>query len=811
MNPHSEVSSTTSAVNPAITNQEMKMNAASVTPYNEDTIVAGRPIESLPSGDNNSFSSCNLTPPPQQKVEVDKIAKSQADAKYWKKVSLVSLVLLPIICSLLTLAMVVAGNALSPQETKYVNDSANQDAYGSARGLTTEYRVNGGDMDNALIETGLVSSFSGLTNLPKQSRRFLNSMNKITYVDPDSGSVISAMVKRHEWKNCRSMLIYIEGGEKVRIYGKDVRVERDNGTKVVELMFKNSSTGLLRKLEEDSTSLVYSKSDLENLYQKHLKSLGRELSNSHSHESDEAIVELARGLGGIIESNIDSNTANKSGANHQCDMSKIHETDYNNNAGVTSTNVKKGAVEVQPLQIPASSKWTLSGLANPIADSNTNQPSTNAFWYFHYNPQTKQMKSRADYFDSGVTKFVQEFHYVDHDSDENTPIKVTSYSYQQPDSDMTIKQLETNQANDDDCKDIPVTEMGTTCDIFKGMMANEIKSMVLRQEKEECVITEDVQTFSSKHANGKSSKPTASGARLVKVLYPSDTDHHKNLSVKPTGAIWSLAGLLIEATVDGKPLKLLDDDDGDFVSTKVIATVQSIVPMVEQNILTHFKGCVKDSNRRELEDDLDEEEDLDSKLSKEQLKAKQIIAYLKTGMNPIDKSKNYSPVKRNLDLWGDFQKWSSKTNWCGSGTNKETTACPKNKTDKACFRHDHNKKYKSVWWTFNGAMRTTCYADKDLYDDRDGSWYISAIYGKYGLSGGWGCYNYERYGCWKRSGWRMRYRTCTGDVVRSGSRRYSTRLSWNTGNYKYNDVKGKAKTDNCDGPDGPSGWPRNGN
>jgi hypothetical protein len=147
---------------------------------------------------------------------------------------------------------------------------------------------------------------------------------------------------------------------------------------------------------------------------------------------------------------------------------------------------------------------------------------------------------------------------------------------------------------------------------------------------------------------------------------------------------------------------------------------------------------------------------------------------------------------RKLDWLADFTAEVSNTQWCGPGTDNKTTPCPnKNRdfdfnADNACRRHDHGKKYVK---TTIGLPRLECFVDHQLKQAGGHNWAVAAVYGDWGGAQVIGCYNYESYKCWKKSGWYWKYVNC--------GRKWKTKL----GPYRYSGRVKKsgymAKDKNC--------------
>jgi len=92
--------------------------------------------------------------------------------------------------------------------------------------------------------------------------------------------------------------------------------------------------------------------------------------------------------------------------------------------------------------------------------------------------------------------------------------------------------------------------------------------------------------------------------------------------------------------------------------------------------------------------------------------------------------------------------WLSNTAWCGAGTEMEgSVACPAAgnpggigsydlNADKACRRHDHGSKHKTIF--FGLAVRLACDVDAALAFQTN-NWTVQAVFGSVGLAAIWGC------------------------------------------------------------------------
>ena len=112
-----------------------------------------------------------------------------------------------------------------------------------------------------------------------------------------------------------------------------------------------------------------------------------------------------------------------------------------------------------------------------------------------------------------------------------------------------------------------------------------------------------------------------------------------------------------------------------------------------------------------------------------------------------------------------YQEYLSNTDWCGAGTNIFNTPCPEDRTrgslqaNRACRRHDHGRKYESA----GPGTRMECQNDKHLAS-ASSNWAVQAVFGKWGISQAWGCFNWKhKRRCTRNCGWRGCRRTCTKD------------------------------------------------
>lgn len=230
---------------------------------------------------------------------------------------------------------------------------------------------------------------------------------------------------------------------------------------------------------------------------------------------------------------------------------------------------------------------------------------------------------------------------------------------------------------------------------------------------------------------------------------------------------WKLNDWTVAVDSDMIPITISyprDEDNG----SEFLAAIESVEP------LTHdLEGC--DPNTQGNDNPEVSAEDRD------------IFLAIMEAHDPSIYEEDYflGKGRRNLSDFNPSAE-ASRTKWCGAGTDIKTTPCPDEKktsldgllydwnADNACRRHDHGEKFVT---TSVGIPRLECYVDKDLLNAGGHNLAVRAAYGKYGAMG-WliGCYNYQSYKCWKRSGWRIRYTNC------------GKKWAIKRGPYRYNDV-----------------------
>jgi len=226
-------------------------------------------------------------------------------------------------------------------------------------------------------------------------------------------------------------------------------------------------------------------------------------------------------------------------------------------------------------------------------------------------------------------------------------------------------------------------------------------------------------------------------------------------------------GGFVVTVANGQPTSIVS---GEGV---LIATIDSVETYSEDIDMT---GCGGGESRHLME--MLEEGHARKLAAGEAMTESQLLArkYLDASYMEMISGAKDAASARQLSAWVEFQAWASNTNWCGSGTNMAGTRCPDSskEADFMCYRHDHGSKAAASW--LPGAVKLGCDIDNSL---AAGTWNFmaQAVFGAWGIAGGWGCDDYASYGCWSwRSSWAGGYwwygSTCHGVTTRFGSLRY---------------------------------------
>jgi hypothetical protein len=238
-----------------------------------------------------------------------------------------------------------------------------------------------------------------------------------------------------------------------------------------------------------------------------------------------------------------------------------------------------------------------------------------------------------------------------------------------------------------------VPHMLSQCQSCSSDIVNELNAM--KDVVQDCVATDNTFDQGSLQANVASVKKSLADGNTV----------------------WSMGGMLIEASASGAPIAIWNDEDDASTRMEIV----SVTPMTAEEKAKVFKGC----------DPVAQHES----------------AALKKRRRQLVKS-------RKLGAWTDFQAWASGTNWCGAGTDLDNTPCPVTSSDNgdmACHRHDHGKKANGIIGGM--AVRLGCDIDHGLAA-RTSNWAAQAVFGSWGLAMTWGCYDYGKVYCWNKA------RTC---------------------------------------------------
>lgn len=241
----------------------------------------------------------------------------------------------------------------------------------------------------------------------------------------------------------------------------------------------------------------------------------------------------------------------------------------------------------------------------------------------------------------------------------------------------------------------------------------------------------------------ESAAPSSGSAEGLKV---------RILDVKTDGsALWQFGGFTLEVDIKGNPTAIVEAE----TNTKYEVTkIEPFMPSENANL---FKGC-KTAPKTAPKD------------GKRQLRTARKLGWM---------------------------EWLSNTDWCGAGTNLETTKCPGTSgargdptTNHCCRRHDHGKQYEPA--LFDIAVKLECQVDKDLAQCTN-NWAAQAAFGTYGAANVWGCHNYAYVqNCWWHwagCGWRG----CPGWQRRcSGSWKWESKY----GPWRYDNInnRGVSKT-----------------